>query len=105
MNPQQNGGGYPQQSDNNYHGSIEGLAIVCAIAATLIAAPYINNFTSEFVTNLFVQNYGEGLSTFLGYLWTGLVYGFTYFLARIYVYGAVTAVSLWVVSRLPAFAF
>lgn len=100
-------GGVPQDptpQNNNYYESIQGLAMVCAVATTLIAAPYLNNFTADFVYALFLENYGEGIARFLGFFWEALVYAFVFYLSKIYVVAAVTTIALWLAARIPALA-
>ena len=78
--------------------------MVCALATTLIAAPYLNNLTSDFVNSLFLENYGESFARFLGFFWEALVYAFTFYMAKIYVVAAVTTIALWLAARIPALA-
>lgn len=100
QNPQQ--GGLPQAKNNNYYESIQGLAIVLAIATTLIVAPYLNNLTADFIKSIFIENYGSDLAEFLCWVWEALVFGFTFFLARAYVTAAVITMGLWIAARIPA---
>lgn len=107
MFPQQPDNGFPQQQpqkSNNYYDSIQGLAMVLAIATTLVSAPYLNNFTADFVRELFISNYGAQMGDFLCMVWEALVYGFTYFLAKAYVTAAVVTIGLWLAARIPALA-
>ncbi len=106
MFPQQQGG-LPQEQapkSSNYYDSIQGLAMVLAIATTLILAPYLNNLTADFTRNLFITNYGAQMGEFLCLVWQALVFGFTYFLAKAYVTAGVVTLGLWLSSRIPALA-
>ncbi len=99
--PQQSGG-YPRPpNQSNYYSSIEGLAIVCAIACTLLTAPLLTVATDEWARALILKFYGHGLVDFGILVWKLLCFAFVFFLTRAFVVAMVVAMGVGLAQRFP----
>lgn len=102
QNPQQ--GGFPQGSpptNNNYYSSIQGLAVTCAIACTLLLAPWLANSTEGFAEKLIIDFYGHNFVDIGLFVWQLLCFSFVFFITRAFVVAAIVAFGVGLAQRFP----
>jgi len=101
--PQQ--GGYPPPSghkqQSNYYESIQGLAIVCAIACTLLTAPLLALETEEWARNLIIKFYGHDWEELGVFVWKALCFAFVFFITRAFVVAMIVAMGIGLAQRFP----
>lgn len=79
------------------------IAFVVAVLTTMIAGPYIANYTAPFMHNLFIDLYGQEFAGFITGIWEIGMYLLVGLLAQIFVYTAVLfIVSYAGIRLLPA---
>jgi hypothetical protein len=96
-------GGYSQgaPSSSSYYSSIQGLAITCAIACTLLAAPWLANNTEDFAEGLILNFYGQEFLDFGVFIWKALCFGFVFFITRAFIVAAIVAFGVGLAQRFP----
>ncbi len=102
--PNQPQGGFPQrppQQSNNYYSSITGLAITCAIACTLLLAPWLANSTEGFARSLILDFYGKDFIDIGLFIWQILCFAFVFFVTRAFVVAMIVSLGIGLAQRFP----
>ncbi|NOR70837.1 MAG: hypothetical protein GQ532_14285 [Methylomarinum sp.] len=102
--PNQPQAGFSQsspQQNNNYYSSITGLAITCAIACTLLLAPWLANSTEGFARQLIFDFYGKDFIDIGLFIWQLLCFSFVFFITRAFVVAMIVSLGIGLAQRFP----